>query len=139
MLAQKAEALAKILHAKQVDKAGKPYVQHLQAVANNLIEPTDEMLAVAWLHDSIEDTSITYDELNTKFGKTVSDGVDAISKRSGENYDDYLVRVKENPTACLVKIADLKHNADLTRLPKITEKDVARQHKYQKAIQFLLS
>lgn len=122
-----------------MDKAGKPYVQHLQAVANNLIEPTDEMLAVAWLHDSIEDTSITYDELNTKFGKIVSDAVDAISKRSGENYDDYLVRVKENPTACLVKIADLKHNADLTRLPKITEKDVARQHKYQKAIQFLLS
>ena len=122
-----------------MDKAGKPYVQHLQAVANNLIEPTDEMLAVAWLHDSIEDTSITYDELNTKFGKTVSDAVDAISKRSGENYDDYLVRVKENPTACLVKIADLKHNADLTRLPKITEKDVARQHKYQTAIQFLLS
>lgn len=122
-----------------MDKAGKPYVQHLQAVANNLIEPTDEMLAVAWLHDSIEDTSITYDELNTKFGKTVSDAVDAISKRSGENYDDYLVRVKENPAACLVKIADLKHNADLTRLPKITEKDVARQHKYQKVIQFLLS
>ncbi len=122
-----------------MDKAGKPYVQHLQAVANNLIEPTDEMLAVAWLHDSIEDTSITYDELNTKFGKTVSDAVDAISKRSGENYDDYLVRVKENSTTCLVKIADLKHNADLTRLPKITEKDVARQHKYQKVIQFLLS
>ena len=122
-----------------MDKAGKPYVQHLQAVANNLIEPTDEMLAVAWLLDSIEDTSITYDELNTKFGKTVSDAVDAISKRSGENYDDYLVRVKENPTACLVNIADLKHNADLTRLPKITEKDVARQHKYQKVIQFLLS
>lgn len=122
-----------------MDKAGKPYVQHLQAVANNLIEPTDEMLAVAWLHDSIEDTLITYDELNTKFGKTVSDAVDAISKRSGENYDDYLVRVKENPAACLVKIADLKHNADLIRLPKITEKDVARQHKYQKVIQFLLS
>lgn len=139
MLVKKAEQLARALHRDQVDKAGEPYVEHLQAVVNNLHNPTDEMIAVAWLHDSVEDTSITLNHIASEFGQVISDAVEAISKRSGENYQDYLCRVKQSPIARWVKIADLTHNADLTRLVQITEKDIARRNKYLMAMDFLLA
>lgn len=139
MLAKKAEQLARALHRDQVDKAGKPYVEHLQAVVNNLYNPTDEMIAVAWLHDSVEDTSITLNHIASEFGQVVTSAVKAISKREDEDYQDYLCRVKQNPIAKMVKIADLTHNSDLTRLVKITEKDIARRNKYLMAMDFLLA
>lgn len=139
MLVEKAEILARRLHHEQKDKAGKPYVEHLQFVADHLENPTNEMRAVAWLHDSIEDTAITFNEIQTEFGDVIANAVLAISKRQGEDYQDYLIRVKQNPLARSVKLADLKHNADLTRLSKITEKDIRRREKYLAAIQFLLA
>lgn len=137
MLSTKAEKLARHIHKNQLDKAGKPYVEHLQAVVNNLIEPTDEMIAVAWLHDSVEDNNQSIDELTDCFGSVVSDAILAITKIKNEPYGDYLVRVKANQIARLVKIADLKHNMDLSRLQIITEKDLARREKYVKAKAFL--
>ncbi|KNE76891.1 guanosine-3',5'-bis(diphosphate) 3'-pyrophosphohydrolase [Aggregatibacter actinomycetemcomitans RhAA1] len=128
---------AKSIHHNQMDKAGKPYAEHLQAVVNNLVGPSEEMMAVAWLHDSVEDTEITPNDLSRYFGDTVSDAVFAITKVEGESYDKYLSRVKANPIARLVKIADLTHNMDLSRLPAVTEKDLARQEKYVKAKAFL--
>lgn len=122
-----------------MDKAGKPYIQHLQAVVDNLVDPSDEMVAVAWLHDSVEDTEITLNDLSRYFGDTVSDAVFAITKVKEEPYDKYLSRVKANPIARLVKIADLTHNMDLSRLPVVTEKDLVRQEKYVKAKAFLES
>lgn len=136
-LSTRAELFAKSIHANQVDKAGKPYIGHLQAVVNNLIEPTEDMVAVAWLHDSVEDTGITLDEISSLFGESVAKAVDAITKRKGESYSEYLNRVKANPIARLVKIADLSHNMDLSRLLKITEKDLERKAKYIKAKEFL--
>lgn len=139
MFALKAQLLATQLHANQRDKAGKPYVQHLKAVADNLIAPTDEMLAVAWLHDSVEDTNITLDEIKYEFGQEITEAIEAISKRPNEDYQHYLMRVKQNPLARAVKIADLTHNSDLSRLPVIQEKDLKRQKKYLHAKQFLLA
>lgn len=139
MFALKAQTMATQLHANQLDKAGKPYVQHLKAVVENLVAPTDEMLAVAWLHDSVEDTNITLDEIRYEFGQEIAEAIDAISKRSNEDYQHYLMRVKQNPLARAVKIADLTHNLDLSRLPIIQEKDLKRQRKYLLAKQFLLS
>ncbi|WP_109078467.1 HD domain-containing protein [Aggregatibacter kilianii] len=136
-LSTRAELFAKSIHHNQMDKAGRPYVEHLQAVVNNLVEPSDEMMAVAWLHDSVEDTEITLNELSRYFGDTVSDAVSAITKVKEEPYDKYLSRVKANPIARLVKIADLTHNMDLSRLPVVTEKDLVRQEKYVKAKAFL--
>ncbi|ACX80304.1 metal dependent phosphohydrolase, HD region [Aggregatibacter phage S1249] len=136
-LSTRAELFAKSIHHNQVDKAGKPYIQHLQAVVDNLVDPSDEMVAVAWLHDSVEDTESTFDDLTHYFGNTVAQAVDAITKRKGELYADYLKRVKANPIARLVKIADLSHNMDLSRLLKITEKDLDRKAKYIKAKEFL--
>lgn len=136
-LSTRAELFARSIHVNQVDKAGKPYIRHLQAVVNNLVEPTEDMVAVAWLHDSVEDTETTFDDLTYYFGSSVAQAVDAITKRNGELYADYLNRVKANPIARLVKIADLSHNMDLSRLLKITEKDLERKAKYIKAKEFL--
>ncbi|MBN6067318.1 HD domain-containing protein [Aggregatibacter actinomycetemcomitans] len=136
-LSTRAELFAKSIHHNQMDKAGKPYIQHLQAVVDNLVDPSDEMVAVAWLHDSVEDTEITLNDLSRYFGDTVSDAVSAITKVKGESYDKYLSRVRANPIARLVKIADLTHNMDLSRLPVVTEKDLVRQEKYVKAKAFL--
>ncbi|HHF0149657.1 TPA: HD domain-containing protein [Haemophilus influenzae] len=136
-LSTRAELFAKSIHHNQIDKAGKPYAEHLQAVVNNLVEPTEEMIAVAWLHDSVEDTEITLNDLSRYFGDIVSDAVSAITKVKDESYDKYLSRVKANPIARLVKIADLTHNMDLSRLLVVTEKDLARKEKYVKAKAFL--
>ncbi|OOF85720.1 HD domain-containing protein [Rodentibacter ratti] len=136
-LIQQAKTLAFRLHINQTDKAGKPYIQHLQAVVDNLIDPTEEMIAVAWLHDSVEDTEIGLKQIKNLFGDTILLAVDAITKRKNEPYSEYLNRVKANPIARLVKIADLTHNMDLSRLPTITSKDLERLAKYQLAKNFL--
>ena len=138
-LSTRAELFARSIHANQVDKAGKPYIEHLQAVVNNLVEPSEEMVAVAWLHDSVEDTEQSIDDLTCYFGQEVAEAVRVITKVDGEHYDKYLARVKNNLIARQVKIADLTHNMDLTRLPVITNKDLARKEKYIKAKAFLES
>ncbi|MDG6829118.1 HD domain-containing protein [Glaesserella parasuis] len=139
MISHKAKLLAKQLHANQVDKAGKAYVEHLQSVADGLVQPTDDELAVAWLHDSVEDTAISLAQIKAEFGSVVANAIGAITKRKGESYETYLKRVKANDIARKVKIADLTHNMDLSRLAKVTEKDIVRQQKYQQAKLFLLT
>lgn len=121
----------------QFDKAGKPYVEHLAFVADLVADQSNEVIATAWLHDSVEDTDTTLEEIAKMFGSVIVEAVNAITKRQGETYQDYLLRVRANDIACKVKIADLTHNMDLSRLPKITEKDLSRRKKYQQAIQFL--
>ena len=138
---QQAKELAFKIHADQTDKAGTPYVHHLEAVASKLVEQgeNEDVIIVGWLHDSVEDTNITLDEIQYLFGDVISTAVDAITKRKNEPYDDYLLRVKSNSIARLVKLADLSHNMDLSRLAKITEKDFMRVDKYKHAKAFLLS
>ena len=101
---------------------------------------TDEEKAVAYLHDVIEDTELTLEDLGEYgFSKEVIEAVDIITKKRGEDYQSYLNSVKKNKLARVVKLADLRHNSDLTRLAKVTEKDIKRKEKYQKAIDFLNS
>lgn len=91
------------------------------------------------LHDVIEDTDVTEEELRKEFPDEIVNAIVVLTKRKGEDYFDYLRRVKENPLACEVKLADLEHNSDLTRLKGITFKDMERRNKYLKAIDYLLS
>jgi len=137
MWAEKAEVLARCLHHGQKDKAGKPYIEHLEFVVEHLDDSTDEMRAVAWLHDSVEDTAISIDEIQEQFGNVIANAILAISKRKDEDYQDYLIRVKQNALARSVKLADLQHNADLSRLPRIKEEDILRKEKYLAAMAFL--
>ena len=135
---EKAYKIAKKAHLGQVDKAGEDYIKHPQKVASFV--KTDEEKAVAYLHDVIGDTELTLENLyEYDFSKEVIEAVDIITKKRGEDYQSYLNSVKKNKLARAVKLADLRHNSDLTRLTKVTEKDIERKEKYQKAINFLNS
>lgn len=129
-------------HAGQVDKAGVSYMVHLANV-KTLTQWFHgcgmELEAVAWLHDILEDTKTTREELLEQgIPLTVVEAIEAMSHREGENYGDFIKRVKANPLARKVKIADLVHNMDLGRLVKITKKDIERNKMYLGALEKLI-
>ena len=99
---------------------------------------TPEEQVVGWLHDTVEDTGLSLEEVERQFGPETAAAVDAVSRRDGEAWENYLERVKQNPTARAVKISDLIDNSNLSRLDRVTMKDVRRQEKYNRALQFLM-
>ncbi|GAB3400969.1 HD domain-containing protein [Flindersiella endophytica] len=119
-----ADRLAERLHQGQVDKAGEPYIEHPRGVARltALFGGTLHQQLAALLHDVVEDTGCTLDDLR-ELGtpEPVVELVDALSKRPGESRDDYLARVVAHPGAILVKRADLASNSDPVRLAKLPE------------------
>ena len=132
-----AEALACYAHRGQRDKAGRDYIEHPRAVAAQLA--TEEEKTVGFLHDILEDTFVTEETLRNLFGDRITDAVCAMTHRSEESYEAYIRRLGENPLARTVKLADLAHNMDLSRLPRVTERDMARREKYKKAEFYLRS
>lgn len=128
--------VAKKAHFGQVDKAGVDYIKHPITVASYV--ETDEEKAAAYLHDVIEDTSLTLSDLEEYgFSQSVLEAVDILTKKKGQDYQSYLNLVKTNRLARVVKLADLKHNSDLSRLSEVTDKDLKRYKKYQEAIKYL--
>lgn len=127
------------MHAGQKDRAGKPYILHPVHVAVYAAEQTDdpEIITAAVLHDTIEDTDATLDDIRRRFGDRVTEIVDRMSRRDEEDYFSYVRRASENPDAILVKRADLRHNMDFSRLVNPTEKDYLRREKYKKALVIL--
>ena len=124
-------------HKGQVDKAGAPYVLHAIAVASKL--STDFEKVVGLLHDVVEDTEFTLNDIAEAFGDDVAAVVDVLTHREGEAYTDYISRVAANTVATKVKIADLSHNMDLLRISQPTERDINRvMNKYIPAYAFLL-
>ena len=126
-----AQALAALAHAGQVDKAGQPYVQHPIAVARQVDTPEEKITAL--LHDVLEDTFVRPETLENLFGAEIRAAVEGVTRREGESYMDFVRRAKQNPVSRAVKLADLSHNMDLSRLPHPTEKDYARLEKYRAA------
>jgi (p)ppGpp synthase/HD superfamily hydrolase len=120
------------------DKGGSPYIFHLAHVAGQFHDLDAQ--TVALLHDIVEDTECTLEALRDVFEypEHIIEAVDAITKREGESYTTYLKRVKVNELATRVKIADVKHNMDVNRIPNLDLK-AARRHyqKYEKALRFL--
>lgn len=147
----KAEALARKAHSGQFDKAGQPYFFHVETVSNRVSEiiqgwlyPSIEFLLkariVGYLHDIVEDTDIAMEALWAY--KVPTDCILAIEKLTKSKdvaYQEYLHRIKRYKLAAVVKVADMIHNSDLTRLAQITEEDKVRQKKYLDAIEFLSS
>jgi (p)ppGpp synthase/HD superfamily hydrolase len=130
--------LATNAHRGQKDRNDEPYVMHPLRVAAQLWGYDERMVAV--LHDVIEDTDVTLDDLGKAgYPGHIVDAVDAISRRKGadEPYSRYILRVKANPLATKVKIADLQDNANLGRLPKVEAYDLRRLDRYNRALQFL--
>ncbi|PGU90090.1 GTP pyrophosphokinase [Bacillus cereus] len=131
-----AHEIAKTAHGGQVDKAGIDYIKHPEAVASFV--NTAEEKATAYLHDVLEDTEITANDLlSAGIPHNIVEAVQVLTKERYTPYFEYLSKVKENSLARTVKLADLKHNSDRSRLSKITDKDLKRLEKYRKAIQFL--
>ena len=124
-------------HKDQTDKCGIPYVFHPFHLAEQM---TDEnTTAVALLHDVVEDTDITLEDLRKSgFTEEIVEAVALMTHEDGVPYMDYVAVIKTNPIAKAVKLADLRHNSDMTRFDDvITPWDIARAEKYAKAIQLL--
>ncbi len=124
--------LATNAHQGQFDKGGNPYILHPLAVMHMVDSVEEEVRAIAVLHDVIEDTKTTYEDL-VKAGMSarVIEGVMAMTKQLGETFAYYKGKVMKNKDAMLVKAADLRHNSDFRRLKGITDKDIERLGKYQ--------
>ena len=117
-----AKELAKKLHKGMTDKYGIPYFYHLERVANrvrdmeyNMVDETSEInlyIAVAYLHDVIEDTDYLIGDLIDEFGETVAEAVKLLTRDKEETYADYIIGIKnsvflEGKIARVVKLADL--------------------------------
>ncbi|XBG78740.1 hypothetical protein V4S31_10320 [Enterococcus cecorum] len=128
--------MAKDAHKGQVDKAGVDYIQPPLFVAS-LVEG-ELAKTVALLHDVVEDSDWTLEDLRKKgLPEEVVQAVGILTKKRNEKYEEYILRVKQNPLARQVKLVDLQHNSDLSRLTTVTEIDRKRAEKYRQAIAFL--
>jgi guanosine-3',5'-bis(diphosphate) 3'-pyrophosphohydrolase len=125
--------LATTRHDGQFDRGGNPYILHPLRVMYKLRSDDEELQCIALGHDLIEDTPTTYQELREiGFTERVVEGIRALTKTPGETQEEYEAKVLANPDACLVKIQDLRHNSDITRLKGVTEKDIRRVERYHK-------
>ncbi|MFI7346350.1 HD domain-containing protein [Streptomyces sp. NPDC049936] len=118
------EATARAAHAGQTDKAGRPYAEHLRAVAEGVRRRggDDEQIAAAWLHDAVEDDALSERWLReAALSRRTKDIVLALTRRPGEAPEAYAARILATPGAALVKAADLAHNADPARLAVLDE------------------
>ena len=120
---EKAIEISTKAHKGQKDKAGKDYINHPMTVAAMVNEDNEKI--VAYLHDVVEDTNVTLADLKeVGFDNDVIEAIDAITKRDGENYDDYIYRVSNNKIAKQVKMADMTHNSDISRFDNPSQKDI---------------
>ena len=131
-LLQKAIAIAVQAHHRQTRKNGLPFVLHPLRVACALRTETERIVAV--LHDVVEDTSWTFDDLRREgFPEHILQALDCVTKREGESYDDFVTRAASNPIARRVKLADLEDNMNVRDLAQVTARDAERLAKYLKA------
>lgn len=129
--------MASIKHYGQKDKANKPYFFHLLYVMNNLDDLNAKIVGV--LHDILEDTDITINDLfKYGFSEDIVIAVEILTKSKNQKYMDYIENIKKNYIATKVKLIDLKHNMDLTRLSEISDNDLKRTIKYIKAYKYLM-
>lgn len=123
-------------HKDQVDKAGVPYIYHPIHLAEQMND--ENTIIVALLHDVVEDSSLTFEDLlELGFLVEVVDALRLLSHDENEDYFVYIKKISENEIATIVKIADLKHNSDLTRFEKRDEKSLLRIKKYQQSLDYL--
>lgn len=135
-LTKKALKLCFEAHKNQVDKTNMPYVFHPFHLAEQM---KDEITTVcALLHDVVEDTDYTISDLeNMGFPKEAIDALTLLTHDEGVPYMDYVKEINKNPIAKAVKLADLMHNSDTSRLDVVDEYALKREEKYKKAIDYL--
>ena len=136
-LTKQAMKIAFEAHKEQVDKSGMPYIFHPIHLAEQMVD--EYSTCVALLHDTVEDTDMTFEKLE-KYGfpTDVIDALRLLTHDDNVPYMDYVKEIKNNPIAKKVKLADLSHNSDLTRLDFVNEKAMKRIEKYKKAMELLM-
>ena len=123
-------------HKDDTDKSGVPYVFHPFHVAEQMDDEVSTVVAL--LHDVVEDTDVTFDDLRAMgFSEEVLTALDYMTHREDVPYLDYVRRIRENPIAVKVKLADLAHNSDPTRFDRMTEAEERRAEKYRTAVKIL--
>lgn len=133
---ERAIAIAVQAHAGQLDKAGEPYVLHPLRVMFRMTSMDERIVAV--LHDVVEDSEWTLQGLQQEgFSHEVVTAVDALTRRDGESYEDFVRRAGANPLARRVKLADLEDNMDMTRIVAPKAGDTSRFERYRRAYALL--
>lgn len=123
-------------HQGQLDKAGRPYVLHPLRMLFQMRTERERITAV--LHDVVEDSDRTLEQLRQEgFAEEILAALDCLTQRESEEYTDYIERVRANPLATAVKIADLHDNLDASRLSELQDRDVARLRKYLRTLALL--
>ncbi len=123
-------------HKNQVDKGGSPYVFHPFHLAEQMKDESSTIVAL--LHDVVEDTDYTFADLrHMGFESEVIEALRLMTHDENIPYMEYIEKIRENPIARAVKLADLKHNSDLTRLDAVDERILERKEKYSRAIRLL--
>ena len=137
-LTKKALVISFNAHKYQTDKSGMPYVYHPFHLAEQMDD--EYSTCVALLHDVVEDTDITLDDLkNNGFPAEVTDAIAMMTHDDAVDYLDYVRAMKDNAIARKVKLADLAHNSDLSRLDEVDDKALERVEKYRQAMLILES
>lgn len=135
-MTKKALKLCFAAHKDQVDKCGIPYVFHPFHLAEQMGE--EVTVTCALLHDVVEDTEITFDDLQEMgFPEEVISVLKLLTHNPEVPYMDYVREIAKNPLAKQVKIADLRHNSDLSRMDSVDEKALKRAEKYREALRVL--
>ena len=135
-LTKKALKISFNAHKNQVDKTGVPYVFHPFHLAEQMDD--EASVCVALLHDVVEDTQYTFDDLEKEgFTKEIIDAIKLLTHDPSVPYLDYVNMIKENTIATKVKLADLKHNSDLSRLDLTVDKIPPKLDLYLEAIKIL--
>lgn len=136
-MTKKALKLSFDAHKKQVDKSGMPYVYHPFHLAEQMND--EDTTIVALLHDVVEDTDIGFNELiGMGFSNKIIEALKLLTHDDSVPYEQYIDMIKSNDIAKAVKLADLRHNSDLSRLDIVDEKALKRSEKYKKSIETLL-
>lgn len=123
-------------HNGQVDKGGNPYILHPLAVMNR-VETIEEKI-VAVLHDVVEDTEVTIDQLReTGFSEEILEAINLLTRAKEDSYEEFIDKTLKNRIARNVKIADIKENMNLSRIQDPSEQDYMRLEKYKRALERL--
>ena len=133
---REAYEIAKKAHAGQKDKAGADYILHPMKVASS-VGSDERLIVLALLHDVVEDTDVTMDDLSKLLGKKERRSLRALTHKDDMSYGNYIEVIYHYPLATCVKVVDLMHNADLRRIPNPTDKDIDRVWKYICALRIL--
>lgn len=129
MLLERALEIALCAHRGQRDKAGNPYILHPLWVMMRQYNEADRVCAV--LHDVVEDTPVTLDDLRQSFPEGIVRTIDCLTRRPCEEYERYIGRVLTDRRACRIKLDDLAHNMDLNRIPGLSVRDLKRHDRYE--------